>query len=161
MQIKQHSKVKYLGYILYEAMSGEAMALSVINKINNKVKFRHWKSRPLTWLLCNTLVQPHFDYACSAWQLHQKNEKQDSNYQNKWIHFCLQLHRQDAQLPSLTDLESFSGFLMSLISLKVSHGIRDFSSRKYQNCTDMQYCTYLSFSPSCQYLFSLPLDAVR
>ena len=41
MQIKQHSKVKYLGYILYEAMSGEAMALSVIIKINNKVKFRH------------------------------------------------------------------------------------------------------------------------
>ena len=40
MQIKQHSKVKYL-CILYEVMSGEAMALSVINKINNKVKFRH------------------------------------------------------------------------------------------------------------------------
>ena len=35
----------------------------------------------------------------------------------------------------LTDLESFSGFLTSYISLKVSHGFQDFSSRKYQNCT--------------------------
>ena len=33
-QIKQHSKVKYLGCILDETMSGETMALSVINKIN-------------------------------------------------------------------------------------------------------------------------------
>ena len=39
IQIKQHSKVKYLGCMLDETMSGEKMALSVINKINNKLKF--------------------------------------------------------------------------------------------------------------------------
>ena len=32
MQIKQHSKVKYLGCMLDEAMSGETMALSVIKQ---------------------------------------------------------------------------------------------------------------------------------
>ena len=35
IQIKQHSKVKYLGCLMDETMSGEAMALNVIHKINN------------------------------------------------------------------------------------------------------------------------------
>ena len=71
MQIKQHSKVEYLGCMLDETMSGETMALSVINKINNKPKFLYWKNRFLTLtlrgLLCNALIQLHFDYVCSAW----------------------------------------------------------------------------------------------
>ena len=33
IQIKQHSKVKYLGCFVDETMSGEAMALNVVNKI--------------------------------------------------------------------------------------------------------------------------------
>ena len=48
IQIKQHSKVKYLGCMLDETMSGETMALSVINKINNKQKFFYRKNRLLT-----------------------------------------------------------------------------------------------------------------
>ena len=71
IQIRQHSKVKYLGCILDKTMSGETMVLSVINKINNKLKFLYRKNRFLTRtlrrLLCNALIQPHFDYACSAW----------------------------------------------------------------------------------------------
>ena len=43
IQIKQHSKVKYLGCMLDETMSRETMALSVINKINNKLKFLYRK----------------------------------------------------------------------------------------------------------------------
>ena len=39
IQIKQHSKVKYLGFFLDETMSREAMALNIVNKINNKLKF--------------------------------------------------------------------------------------------------------------------------
>ena len=45
IQIKQHSKVKYLGCMLDETMPGETMALSVINKINNKLKFLYRKNR--------------------------------------------------------------------------------------------------------------------
>ena len=70
IQIKQHSKVKYLGCMLDETMSRETMALSVINKINNKLKFLYRKNRFLTLalrrLICNALIQPHFDCACSA-----------------------------------------------------------------------------------------------
>ena len=68
IQIKQNFKVKYLGCML-----DETMALSVINKINNNLKFPYLKNRFLTptlrQLLCNALIQSHFNYACSAWYL--------------------------------------------------------------------------------------------
>ena len=57
--------------MLDETMLGETMTLSVINKVNNKLKCLNRKNRFLTpalrRLLCNALIQPHFDYACSAW----------------------------------------------------------------------------------------------
>ena len=44
MQIKHHSKVKYLGCLMDETMSGEAMALNIIHKINNKLKCLYCKN---------------------------------------------------------------------------------------------------------------------
>ena len=82
--------------MLDETMSGETMALSVINKINNKLKFLYRKNRFLTptlrRLLCNALIQPHFDYACSAWypSLTKKLKNRIQTSQNKCIRFCLQ-----------------------------------------------------------------------
>ena len=82
--------------MLDETMSGEAMALSVINKINNKLKFLYQKNRFLTptlrRLLCNALIQPHFDYASSAWypSLIKKLKNRIQTSQNKCIRFCLQ-----------------------------------------------------------------------
>ena len=62
IQIKQHSKVTYLGCILDETMSGESVTLKVINKINSRLKFLHRKNKFLTpaicRLLCNALIQP-------------------------------------------------------------------------------------------------------
>ena len=70
IQIKQHSRVTYLGCILEETMSGESMANKVISKVNARLKFLHRKNKYLTpnlhRLLCNPLIQPYFDYACSA-----------------------------------------------------------------------------------------------
>ena len=52
-----------------ETMSGETMALNVIHELN-MLKFLYRKNVFLTPkvrpLLCNALIQPHFDYACSA-----------------------------------------------------------------------------------------------
>ena len=99
IQIKQHSKVTYLGCILDETMSGESMALKVINKINSRLKFLHRKNKFLTpalrRLLCNALVQPHFDYASSAWypNLTQKMKNKIQITQNKCIWYCLQLDK--------------------------------------------------------------------
>ena len=71
VKIKQYPKVTYLGCELEESLSGEAMALKVINKINGRLKFLYRKNRYLTpylkRLLCNALIQPHFDYVCSVW----------------------------------------------------------------------------------------------
>ena len=51
IQIKQHSKAKYLGCMLDEKMSGETMKFFVINKINNKLKFLYRKNIFLTTTL--------------------------------------------------------------------------------------------------------------
>ena len=80
-------------------MSGEAMALNVVNKINNKLKFLYRKNSFLTpalrRLLCNALIQPHFDYACSAWypNLIKKLKHRIQTTQSKCIRFCLQLDK--------------------------------------------------------------------
>ena len=46
------------------------MALNVIDKINSRLKFLHRQNRfstpLLRRLLCNTLIQPLFNYACTA-----------------------------------------------------------------------------------------------
>ena len=51
IEIKQHAKVKYLGCILNESVSGESMALNVIDKINSRLKFLHKQNRFLTFPL--------------------------------------------------------------------------------------------------------------
>ena len=48
INIKQHSEVTYLGCMLDEIMSGEPMALKVINKINGRLKFLYRKNRFLS-----------------------------------------------------------------------------------------------------------------
>ena len=71
IEIKQHAEVKCLGCILNESLSSESMALNVIDKINSHLKFlhrqNHFLTPPLCRLLCNALIQPFFDYACTAW----------------------------------------------------------------------------------------------
>ena len=99
-RIKQHFKVKYLGCILDATLSGESMALYVAIKINSKLRFlyrnNHILSGPLRRLLCNALIQPHFDYACSAWypNLNQSLKKKLQVAQNKCIRFCLKLNNR-------------------------------------------------------------------
>ena len=89
VKIKQHSKV--------ESLSREAMALKVINKINCRMKFQYRKNKYLTpylkRLLVNALIQPHFDYVCSAWypNLNKKLKCKVQTVQNRCVRYCLQL----------------------------------------------------------------------
>ena len=97
IEIKQYSYVNYLGCILDESLSSESMGLHVLNKLNSKLKFLYRKNRflspSLRRLLCNAIIQPHFDYACAAWfsNLNQNIKKKLQTFQNKCIRFCLQL----------------------------------------------------------------------
>ena len=96
---KQLSQVTYLGCVLDERMSCEPMALKVINKIDWKLIFLYWKNRYLTKefrrMLCNALIQPHFDYACPAWYpiLNEKTKTKTQIMQNKCIRFCLKFDK--------------------------------------------------------------------
>ena len=97
IEIKQHSKVTYLGYSLDNILSGEHMAAKILNTINNRLKFLYRKQKFLSLslrrLLCNALIQPHFDYACAAWYplLNKQQSKRIPIAQNKCIRYCLNL----------------------------------------------------------------------
>ena len=75
------------------------MALKVIDKINSCLKLLHRQSHfltpPLHRLLCNTLIQPLFDYACTAWfpNPSKKLKLRLQATQNKCIRFCFQLDK--------------------------------------------------------------------
>ena len=64
-EIKQHSMVTYLGCILDNNLSGESMATKVLSLVNNTLKFLYRKQKlstlPLRRLLCNSLIQPHYE----------------------------------------------------------------------------------------------------
>ena len=74
-------------------MSGEAMVLKIVHKINNKLKYLYRKNSVLTpalrGLLCNALIQPHFDFACPAWypNLIKKLKYRIQTTQNKCMRF--------------------------------------------------------------------------
>ena len=97
IEIKQHSRVTYLGCILDNDLSGESMATKVLKLVNNRLKFLYRKQKFLTLslrrLLCNALIQPHYDYACSAWypSLNKRLSKKIQTSQNKCIRYCLNL----------------------------------------------------------------------
>ena len=95
--IKQHITVEYLGCQLDSKLSGEAMTSKLLNKIDPKLKFLYRQSRCLTSayrrLLCNALIQPHFDGRYSSWfPFVKKNLKLKlQKAQSKCIRFCLNL----------------------------------------------------------------------
>ena len=99
VNVNQHSQVTYLGCVLDERMSCEPMALKVINNIIGKLKFLYRKNRYLTKelhrILCNVLIQPHFDYGCPVWypNLNEKIKKEIQIMQTKCIHLCLKLDK--------------------------------------------------------------------
>ena len=97
------------------------MALKVINKINSRLKFLYTKNKFLTpalrSLLCNALIQPHFDYALSAWypNLTQKMKKKIQITRHKCIRYCLQLEKMTHI--SKTSLKLLTGYLLKTDSI--------------------------------------------
>ena len=139
IKIKQHKHVNYLGCVLDETISGETMALRVIEKINSRLKFLYRKNRfldvPLRRLLRNALIQPHFDYACTAWypQLTKKLKDKLQITQNKCIRFCLKL-----QCREHTSNEHFQ----KLNWLPINHRIQICSKQNSRNFEENQKFEY-------------------
>ena len=99
--LKQFSVVEYLGCFMDSTLSGEEMALKVLKKVNGRLRYFYRQGKYLNprirRMLCNALIQPHFDYACSAWYpnltKHLKDKLQIA--QNKCIRFCLFLGNRE------------------------------------------------------------------
>ena len=73
------------------------MVHRVLKKINTKLNFLRKQSNYLNYLsrrlLCNALIQPHFDYGCTSFCpfLGKALKTKLQIVQNKGIHFCLEL----------------------------------------------------------------------
>ena len=99
--LKQFLTVEYIGCLLDETLSGREMALKVLAKINGKLKFLYRQGKYLNprlrRMLCNTLIQPHFDFACSAWypNLTAGLKAKLQIAQNKCIRYCLFLGNRE------------------------------------------------------------------
>lgn len=95
--IEAKDTVKYLGAVLEQSLSGENMVRSIIQKANARLKFLYRKQRFLNFktkkLLVMSLIQCHFDYACSFWYpgLTQLLRNKLQITQNKVIRFVLKL----------------------------------------------------------------------
>ena len=67
-RIKQYGIAEYLGCCLDANLTGESMAMKSLRKINTKLQFLYRQNEflnpKLRRLLCNSLIQPHFDDAC-------------------------------------------------------------------------------------------------
>ena len=144
--------------MLDETMCGETMALSVINKIKNKLIFLYRKNGFLTpalrRLVCNALIQPHFDYICSACYpnltKNLKNRTQTS--QNKCIRFCLQLdkmtHMSHKELETLNWLpvaERFNQCINSVVFKYVNNQCPNYLNEVFQTAPENNIQTRGSF----------------
>ena len=102
------------------------MVLNVIDKINSHLKFLHRQNHFLTpslrRILCNALIQPFFDYACTTWfpNLSKKLRLRLQATQNKCIRFCLQLDKMSRicvnEFPELNWLNVHDRYLQFIVS---------------------------------------------
>ena len=76
-------------------MTGECMAVKALKKINGKINFlyrqNNFLSYPLKRMLCNALIQHHFDFACTSWYSTLCKSLKDKlqTSQNRCIRYCL------------------------------------------------------------------------
>ena len=91
--VKRVTSVKYLGVFLDERLSAEEHALKVIKKIAARLSFLYRKASLLDSktrvTLCLALIQPHFDYCCTAWHagLTAKLKERFDAMQRKMVRF--------------------------------------------------------------------------
>ena len=103
-EIKQHTIVKYIWCILDQSLSGESMALNVIDQVNFRLKFLHrlncFLTPSLGRLLFNALIQPLFDYGCTAWfsNLPKRLKLRLQTSQTKCMSFCLQFDKRSKRV---------------------------------------------------------------
>ena len=98
--IECKEKVKYLGVVIDNFLSGECIVETIVQKVNNRLKFLYRQARFLDTFckktLCSALIQCHIDYACSAWYsgLSKTLKQKLQICQNKMVRFVMNLGPQ-------------------------------------------------------------------
>ena len=95
--IQAKKNVKYLGITFDQDLSGDKIGRDAVRKINNGLKFLYRNGQLLSRnekrLLCSTLLQPYFDYACVSWYWGiNKYRNRLQTAQNKMVRYTLALH---------------------------------------------------------------------
>ena len=95
--IKASDRVKYLGVIIDNNLSGEHIVDSIVHKVNSRLRFLYRQARFLDVKckisLCSALITCHMDYACSSWYsgLTKTLRQKLQVCQNKVVRFILDL----------------------------------------------------------------------
>jgi len=91
--IDSQSSVKYLGSVLDNDLSAKSIVNSIIKKVNSRLNFlyrqRQFLDMNLKKMLCNALIQCHFDYSSSSWYsgLSKQLKQRLQVTQNKVVRF--------------------------------------------------------------------------
>ena len=105
-------------------------------------------------LLCNALIQPHFDYVCSAWYSNstKKLKNRIQACQNKSIRFCLQLdkmihisHKEFEILNRLSVTERFNQCNNSIVFKYVNNQCPNYLNKVFQTVPENNNQTRGSF----------------
>jgi len=100
-ELQCRKSVKYLGIEMDQNLSGELTGKSIIKKTNSRLKFFYrqctFKNPEIRKMLCSSLIQCNFDYACSTWfsSLSKVVRSKLQICQNKMIRFINNLPNRE------------------------------------------------------------------
>ena len=97
-------------------------------------------------MLCNALIQPHFDYACLAWYLNLtlKTKKKIQIMQNKCIRLCLSLDKMH-----YISEEDFRLINWLPTSKRIDHCVNNITCKFVSNTCAYPLKKIFEFTPHC------------
>ena len=133
--IQSTNKVKYLGVIIDNSLSGDSTVDSIVKKVNSRLKFLYRQARFLDvkckMSLCSALVQCHLDYACSAWYsgLSKTLKHRLQVCQNKMVRFILDMSPRESINYNVLSSIQFLNIEDRVKQLRLNHVYNIFNDR--------------------------------
>ena len=134
IQLEAKSKVKYLGAVIDQDLSGTSMAVNIIKKVNGGLKFLYRKKNLLNFkcrkLLCAGMLQCRFDYAYNVYYrgITCTLKKKLQTAENKIIRFILNydsrrhLYVSDFKKVKYLDIETRMQYLTLNMMYNIFYG---------------------------------------
>jgi hypothetical protein len=126
-EIKGSGSVKYLDVCIDRFLSCENIVLSIIHKVNARLRFLCRNDCCLNMAirkdLCSALIQCYFDYACSAWYcgISKQLRYRLQTTQNKVVRFILNLGPREGISRNILDSLGFLNVEDRAMQLRLNH----------------------------------------